>query len=160
MKSTGLGLILAAALIACPALASGAVELRSTVEKEIEITNAKGQKAFKREQVRKALPGDVLIYTVSYGNSGVKPAEKVVISNPVPEHMAYIADSALTENAVVTYSTDGGKTFDEPEKLVTRNAAGFERPATAADYTHIRWVLKKAVPPGEKGAVSFRARLK
>ena len=153
-------LFLFAAGFAGQAAAAGTVALKSAVEKEIQTTNAQGEKVLKRVEVKKALPGEVLIYTVSYANNSGKPAEKVAINNPVPEHMVYVADSALSANATVTYSLDRGKSFAEPEQLKVRKPDGSERPAAAADYSDIRWVLKKPVQPGETGSVSFRAQLK
>jgi hypothetical protein len=37
---------------------------------------------------------------------------------------------------------------------------GVKTPATAADYTTIRWVFGPALAPGGKSYVSFNARLK
>jgi hypothetical protein len=53
----------------------------------------------------------------------------------------------------------GGKTFDKPENLKVRTSDGKERVALAANYSHIRWVIQKPLPPGAKGDVSFRALL-
>jgi hypothetical protein len=33
-------------------------------------------------------------------------------------------------------------------------------PARSEDYTHIRWQIRKPLPSGAKGEVSFRAILK
>ena len=53
--------------------------------------------------------------------------------------MRYVADSAVGPGAEVSYSVDGGRTFDMArESASCRAATASTRPATAADYTHIR----------------------
>ncbi len=63
----------------------------------------------------------------------------------------------------ITYSVDGGKTFATPDKLTVaiKDKSGKDsvRPAVAQDYTHIRWLLKQNVAPGQSGAVRFRAMI-
>jgi len=136
------------------------VSLKASAGKDVQVINAKGEKELKRVEARKALPGEVIFYTVTYTNTGKEAAENFVATYPVPEHMAYIDGSAAGANALVTYSADLGKTFAEPDKLMMRKLNGMERSADAPDYTHIRWTLTKAVQPGETGSVSFRAKLK
>ena len=109
------------------------------------------------------VPGDELIYTVAYTNKTAKPAEKVMVTNPVPKHTRYKDGSAAGDNADITFSVDGGKTFATPDKLTVtiKDKAGKDnvRPAAGAEYTHIRWVLKQNVAPGQSGAVRFRAMI-
>src|SRR6478672_11410120 len=41
-------------------------------------------------------PGDEVVYDLSYANGGAKPAEQVVLTNPVPATLEYVSgDSAL-----------------------------------------------------------------
>jgi hypothetical protein len=63
------------------------------------------------------------------------------------------------EDAVVTYSVDGGESFDLPENLLVTGPDNTQQPADPADYTHVRWTLPDPVPPGAQGAVSFWALL-
>jgi uncharacterized repeat protein (TIGR01451 family) len=105
------------------------------------------------------VPGDMVIFTVSYANSDTKPADRVLVINPVPQHMAYLDKSAEGTGAVIEFSVDGGKTYAAPGKLLV-TAEGKQRPAAASDYTHIRWTISKPLAPGAKGSVSFRAVLK
>jgi hypothetical protein len=71
--------------------------------------------------------------------------------------MSYVADSAVAPGAEVSYSVDGGRTFDAPENLTVHGPDGKERPAMAADYTHIRWVLKNRLKAGSMTLARFRA---
>ena len=136
------------------------VELATKAEREIEVIE-KGARVKKLAPPQKMVPGDELIYTVAYTNKTAKPAEKVMVTNPVPKHTRYKDGSAAGDNADITFSVDGGKTFATPDKLtvVIKDKAGKDtaRSAAGADYTHIRWVLKQNVAPGQSGTVRFRA---
>lgn len=74
--------------------------------------------------------------------------------------MTYIGGSAEGANTRIEFSTDGGKTYDTPEKLTMKNAQGLVRPARAEDYTHIRWTLTKPLSSGASGHVTFKAKIK
>lgn len=140
----------------------GAIELKSIAEVEVTEKNDKGEKVVKRVDVSKAVkaPGDIVIFTTRYTNTGNKPATNIVITNPVPEHMIYMDRSAEGGNTRIEYSVDGGKTYGMPEKLNVKNADRTVRNATAADYTHIRWTVIKPFTGGGTDTVSFRARIK
>ena len=137
----------------------GMIELDTVAEMEKEVINSKGEKERIRVPVTTAVPGDVIIYTLYYTNKGQEPADNVVIIDPIPEHMIYIQGSASGADTVITFSMDKGETYDLPEKLTITSANGFVRPARPSEYTHIRWTRQKALPAGQKGQVSFRARL-
>jgi hypothetical protein len=62
--------------------------------------------------------------------------------------------------AEVSYSVDGGHTFDRPENLSVVPVGGEARLATAADYTHIRWHLKHALQAKAMALARFRAVVK
>lgn len=136
------------------------VELATKAEKEIEVEE-KGVKIKKAVPPQRMVPGDEVLYTVTYANKTAKPAERVIITNPVPRHTRYKEGSAAGEGTDITFSVDGGKTFAPRGRLTVseKDKSGKEaaRPATAQDYTHIRWTLKENVAPGRTGAVTFRA---
>ncbi|MBI5845278.1 MAG: hypothetical protein HZB23_11485 [Deltaproteobacteria bacterium] len=138
----------------------GAIELTSLAEKEVVVTDASGKAVKKLVAAEKVIPGDEIIYSVSFRHVSDKPAEKVVLDNPVPEHMIYVPGSAEGRDTSITFSVDGGKTYHPEKDLRVKKADGTYRPAMPEDYTGVRWTLKKAVRPGEKGRVSFKAKLK
>jgi len=144
-----------------PAQQTGGIVLTSVSEVEVVKQNAEGKKEVKRVDAAKAavVPGDTVIFTVSYANTDTKPADRVVVINPVPQHMTYLDKSAEGKGAVIEFSVDGGKTYAAPGKLTVADK-GQQRPAAAADYTHIKWTMGKPLAPGAKGSVSFRAVLK
>jgi len=151
---------LALSAFAAFAETKGAIELTSLAEKEITLTDAAGKSVKKLVPAGKVIPGDEIIYSVTFKHVGDKPAEKVVLDNPVPEHTLYVAGSAEGKDAVITFSVDGGKTYHAEKDLKVKKADGTYRPAVPEDYTGVRWTLKKALKPGDSGRVSFRAKLK
>jgi len=136
------------------------VELTTVAELEVEVINEDGEKEIQRVEAAKVVPGDEVIYTIHYANNGEMPVENVVITDPVPEHMLYLAGSAAGEGTSIAFSVDDGKTFAEPQELTVVGTDGKSRLAEASDYTHIRWILGGPLTPELKGHVGFRAQLK
>ncbi len=157
--------IVMATLLLIPALATaqkGGVELTSRAEVEVVRKNEKGEEVLRRISAAKAnvAPGDTVIYTITYVNNGDQPATNVDINNPVPEHMLYLDKSAEGAETRIDFSVDKGRSYGPIARLTVRTDAGKEKPATPADITHIRWTLKKPLPAGGKGSVSYRAKVK
>jgi len=140
----------------------GAIVLKSVAEVEVAEKNENGEMIVKRMGIDKVTkgPGDTVVFTTTYTNTGQQPATGVVITNPIDEHMTYIGGSAEGSDTRIEFSTDGGKTYNAPEKLMTKNAEGLERPARATEYTHIRWTQTRPLSPGGSGSVSFKAKIK
>ena len=107
----------------------------------------------------KVAPGMSVIYTLRAKNTSATPVADVVMTDPIPDQMEYVDGSVSADNARVTFSVDGGKTFAAKESLKVRGEDGAMRAALPADFTHIRWQLEKPLAPGEVRAVSFRARV-
>jgi len=105
------------------------------------------------------LPGTEVTWDVKYEIIGTASVTGAVITDPIPQDMVYVAGSAAGDNADISFSVDGGKTWGKPETLQVKNADGTLRGATPKDYTDIRWILKSTLAPGAKGTVSFHATL-
>jgi uncharacterized repeat protein (TIGR01451 family) len=152
-------LVLAA--VAGPASAAdpGCIVVQNIAELEQTVTDAKGVKSVKLVPAVKVVPGDTVIYTVKFRNRCDKPAENVSVDNPVPEHMAYVAGSAVGPNTEITFSIDSGYTFAKPEALRKKDSDGTERAARANEYTNIRWVMRHPLAAGAEGYARFRAVL-
>lgn len=101
--------------------------------------------------------GDEVIYTVEVHNRGAVGIEHYAFTIPIPAHMSYVVNSAVAPGADISFSVDGGQTFDTPDNLSVHGADGKQRPAAAADYTHIRWVLRNRLKAGSKALARFRA---
>ncbi len=145
---------------AAGAQAKGNIELKSIAEIEVEEFNEEGKKEIMRIPAAKVIPGDEVIFSNHYTNVSRDTLDKVVITNPIPEHMLYKENSATGDDTEITYSIDGGKTYDRPENLKKVGIDGKEYQATSTDYTHIQWRVVKPVPLEGKGNVEFRAQLK
>jgi uncharacterized repeat protein (TIGR01451 family) len=166
MRGKGIAVTVVVALLLAPAMLraqqKSAIELTSLAEVEVTEKDAKGEKVVKRKEasLAKVVPGDVVIFTTTYRNTGKQPATNVMITNPVPGHMVYVDKSAEGKGARIDYSIDGGKTYGLPDKLKVTDSQGRVRPALAQEYTVIRWVLSAPLAPGGTGTVSFRALVK
>lgn len=132
----------------------------SVAEVEKQIIDKEGKKAVKREPAVKVRPGTEVIFTTTYQNTGNEAAQKVVITNPIPDHLIYMENSAIGLMARITFSVDKGKSFHAPSQLFIFDASGRKFPANPQYYTHIRWEIQKVLPPGGVGTVSFRAVLR
>jgi uncharacterized repeat protein (TIGR01451 family) len=138
---------------------SGPLEIRAVAEVEAKTGNG-GREAVKLIPADRVVPGDRVLYTLEVRNTGATPLDAPIVIQPVPEHMRYIADTAIGPGAEVTYSVDGGLTFDRAENLKVTGSDGNPRPAAAADYTHIRWQLKNSLKVNSMAFVRFRALVK
>ncbi len=138
---------------------TSSIQLKMTVEKEVETTDLKGQTKIKRLEPVNIIPGDKVVYTTQYHNTSTQNIRNVLITNPIPKGLFYLKDSAKQPKTTVTYSIDGGKTFNLPSQLKTTQKDGKQRPALTQDYTHIRWKIR-TISVNEKGAVHFKAQLK
>jgi len=115
-----------------------------------------GRETSKLVPADKVVPGDLIIYTLEVHNTGTTTLAAPTVIYPIPAHMWYLADSAVGPAAEVTYSIDGGESFDAPENLRLPGSEGQWRVAAAADYTHIRWQLKNNLKANSVAFVRFR----
>lgn len=156
-------LILITLLLLLPLAAwaqQGTVKFDSIAEIEVEVVNEQGKKVLARKVADRVVPGTIVIYTNELTNQGDAVIEAPVIDNPVPDNTEYLMGSAMGADAAITFSVDGGATYDVPAKLMVTDANGQKVPAEAKDYTHIRWQLANDLPPGGTTKVEFRAKVK
>ena len=119
-----------------------------------------GREVVKLAPANRVVPGDEVIYTLEIRNTGRAAAESPTVIYPVPNHLGYVAGSASGPGAEVSYSVDGGRTFDRPENLQLAGPDGQLRVANASDYTHIRWKLKNRLKSHSVAFARFRAVVK
>ena len=142
---------------AAPAAARpGCIQLTAIAEVEKQIVDENGQKVTRLVPAAGVIPGNQVIYTVKAANVCEVPAANVLIDNPIPEHTAYVADSAIGAGAAISYSLDG-KRFAQPDALTVRDANDKDRPARADEYTQIRWVFHNPIGAGQVAIARFRA---
>lgn len=165
MKATRLFSILcllgAAAPVSVPAAALGQpqIVLSVDVKEEISAPDAQGNPKVVRRDVERADPGDVLVYTLTYTNSGKEPAVNARVDDPIPSGTLLLPASVLGEKARVTFSADGGKTYTTyPATKLVNGPDGkpVQLPVPAESYTHIRWTAQDPIAPGESRSASFK----
>lgn len=108
-------------------------------------------------------PGDVIRYTLTATNHGTEPAYKVELVDPIPSGMEYVLDSATGKEMTITYSIDGGRTYQLPPVVyeVRRPDGSVEkRPAPASMYTHVKWLATQSIPPKASVSAMMNVRVK
>jgi uncharacterized repeat protein (TIGR01451 family) len=154
-------LLVAAFLLTAAAWAAPEVEIKIKTEKE-KVVMKDGQKVTKMVAAKNFTPGEIIHYTILYRNKGNEDATKAVINDPIPAGCVYIPGSA-TEVGELTFSVDGGKTYNKPALLTyevkASNGGMQKRTASTEEYTNIRWVIDR-IPAGTNGKVSFQVKVK
>jgi uncharacterized repeat protein (TIGR01451 family) len=154
---TGLAMLLCTAGVAL-AQESAPIEVTTTVQKEVIVETEDGKQETKLVAAETVVPGERVVYTISFRNAGDEPAGNVVITNPIANTLTYVAGSAAGADLEVEFSVDGGQSFARASDLrVTED--GVERPATTIDYTHVRWVMQSELAVGGEGQATFAAVL-
>jgi uncharacterized repeat protein (TIGR01451 family) len=152
-------LVLCLAAMASGQTSASSLEIKSIAEVESRPIQA-GRAVVKLIPADRVAPGDQVIYTLEVRNTGATALSAPSVTYPIPEHMRYVADSAVGPGAAVSYSVDAGRSFESAENLKVQGPDGRPRPAIAADYTHIRWQLKNSLKPNSVAFVRFRAQVK
>ena len=130
----------------------------ASFQEQTKVTQS-GEKVKEWVKASKVVPGTVIRYVNSLENAGEKSATKLVVNNPVPENMEYVANSAACASGCsLSYSVDGGENYGQPESLYL--GVGEERHlAKASEYTNIRWVVD-SLAASSQSSVEYKARLK
>lgn len=139
-------------------------QLSIEVKVEKEIISQKGNKKLtKRVSAEKAKKGDTLVYTLTYTNKTKETVTDVAVTDPIPQGSQYIIGTASGTDTEITFSIDGGKTFQaSPVRHKVKKPDGGEemRDATPDMFTHVKWLIKKKVTPGRSGQVYFKVIVK
>jgi len=163
MKSRVVTTLLAILLVhaaVLPAIAVDPVTITTTALKAAEVIDAQGNKTIERVPVGQALPGDTAVFVNTVSNNTEKVITEVKVDNPIPANMLYIDGSASAKNAALTFSVDGGKSYDIPGKLFIIQPDGTPRQARPEDFTDIRWTLLTPLAPQANQQIEFQAIVK
>lgn len=144
-------LILLGILAPSQAFAANSVTLSSMVFIEKAVADSAGRSHIVLEEPKTVTPGDRLVFILNYRNAGQLPASDFIVTNPLPGAVAFQGGA---ESAQV--SIDGGRSWGTLPALRVHEADGHWRNARPEDVTHLRWVLKQAIPAGAQGKLSFR----
>jgi uncharacterized repeat protein (TIGR01451 family) len=155
MTKTLLLALAAAGLLAHAPARAGEASLSSAVFKEVESRSPDGRASVALKPAVRVTPGDQVVYVLTYHNGGDKPAEGVVVTNPLAANLVYAGPA----DALPPQVSIDGQTFG-PLATLTKISAGVTAKAVAADVTTLRWTLTQPIPAGGEVKLSFRARLK
>ncbi|MFL6845876.1 MAG: hypothetical protein ACJ8ER_13460 [Allosphingosinicella sp.] len=149
-------LALIALLAPVTAYAANDVSLSSKVLVEKVKNGPDGKAVTVLEAPGVVVPGDKLVFVLSYRNGGSQPATGFTLTDPIPASIAF----AGSEDSTAVVSVDGGKSWGPLATLKVVQADGTSRPAVAADVTHIRWSFGRPIAAGSGGELSFRGVVK
>jgi uncharacterized repeat protein (TIGR01451 family) len=138
------------------AMAAAPVVLTSDVFVEKTVKRSDGRVATVLEKPNLVTPGDNLVFVVKYRNAGSAPANKFVVTNPLPNAVAFNG----TSDGLEVVSIDGGKSWGFLSSLRVQREDGKARQALMADVTHIRWNLNQPLAAGSEGKLIFRGIVK
>lgn len=134
----------------------GCIELSTVAETEQHYIDEQGRQATRLVPADKVVPGNEVVWTITAKNVCDTPAEDIVIANPVPEHMSYVASSAVGVGTQITFSLDG-QHFESASKLEVKDADGASRLARTDEYRAIRWSYTAPFPKAAIAFVRYRA---
>jgi uncharacterized repeat protein (TIGR01451 family) len=122
----------------------GQIQLRLEAEKQVVAQDQQGKQSKTWQPLKGQAvvqPGDVLRYTLNGENKSDRSVSNLTLNQPIPKGMVYVLKSTnATNNAKITYSIDGGRSFVENPtvKVTLPNGKVETKPAPAITYTHIR----------------------
>ncbi len=137
----------------------GHLNVTTTVQKQEVTVNDSGEAETRLVAADSVVPGESVVYTITFQNISDEPAANVVIPNPISEDLTYVDGSAFGPGTVIQFSTDGGQNYAAADELTVIDD-GVSRPAGPDDFTHIRWVMQNELAVGAQGTARFTAVLK
>lgn len=108
-------------------------------------------------------PGDVIHYEITAQNTGDGIMNNPVVTDPVPAGVVYLPLTAKGQDALISYSINGGISYQNwPPTYIVKDAEGNEsiRTATPEMVTHIRWELRKPLAAKDKRILEFDVKVK
>ncbi len=158
MKKVSSVLLMLALSVSALAEEQGHLNVRTIVQKEQVTVTESGDKETRLVPAGTVVPGERVVYTITFRNISEEPAENIVITNPISGELTYVDGSAFGPGTEIEFSVDGGQTFASRDAL-TVTEDGETRAAVADDFTHVRWVMQTELAAGAQGIARFSAVL-
>ena len=158
-------------LVLCLALAGGGAafaekKLASKGQPSIKVmlsgdTERKGERVA-LDQVGMVKPGEIINWMIDSANEGNGAARDYKAVCQIPMGTSFVAGSAMSKDASVTYSVDGGKTFSAKPMVEEKQADGSTKLVTApvSSYTQLRYEWSTPIEPGQKISATYQVRVK
>ena len=115
----------------------------SIVAEKLEPPARPGQGAARFVPATRLAAGDEVHYTLRVTNPGKEPVTDVQVTKRMLQGLQFIPGSAMGPASLVEFSVDGGATFTAKP--------------TGGEFTHVRWSLRRPLPPGATALLRFRA---
>jgi uncharacterized repeat protein (TIGR01451 family) len=114
------------------------------------------------DQAGMVKPGEIINWMIDSANEGNGAARDYKAIGQIPVGTAFVAGSAVSQTASVTYSVDGGKTFSAKPMVDEKQADGSSKlvPAPAASYTQLRYEWSTPLEPGQTISATYQVRVK
>ena len=142
MKNVASAIVMLALSLAAYAQEQGHLDVRTVVQKEQVTVNKAGEAETELVVASTVVPGERVVYTITFQNISDEPAENVVITNPISGELTYIDGSAFGPGTDIQFSVDGGQTFSSRDEL-TVTEDGETRPAGTVSSSRLEnvWVI-------------------
>jgi uncharacterized repeat protein (TIGR01451 family) len=126
------------------AVASGSDLLETEIVVErLEPADPPGRPSARFVPAERLEAGDEVYYTLKVRNPGAEPVTDAQVTKRMPYGLHYLPGSASGPDCDIDFSVDGGRTF-------------VARPP-GTEFTHVRWTLRRPLPPGSTALLRFRA---
>lgn len=133
-----------AMLAAGPAAAAEPLTVTTGMMVEHRVAAPDGTTRIVLERAAHAVPGDHVVVTIDYRNTGRLPIAGLVLANPVPRGLAY-----------------RGPAGDSPPPDLSADGQSFAAALPAGvGVVAVRWRLAGVLAPGAGGRLAFAATLK
>jgi len=158
-------------LVLCLALAGGGAafaekKLATKGQPSIKVTlsgdtERKGER-IALDKAGMVKPGEIINWMIDSGNEGNGAARDYKAVGQIPVGTSFVAGSAMSKDASVTYSVDGGKTFSAKPMVEEKQADGSTKLVTApvSSYTQLRYEWSTPIEPGQKISATYQVRVK
>ena len=117
-------LFTAGMLLCTAAAAQQQLDVRTMVQKEEVTTNDAGETETRLVAPDEVVPGDKVVYTITFTNVGSEAADDVVVTNPIDPNLTYVRGSAFGAGMTIEFSADGGQTWGASSELTVSDADG------------------------------------
>jgi len=116
-----------------------------------------------RDNPRAVMPGDVILYRLTFTNLRSDSIRNVQFHDPVPAGLRYVAGSATADRQDVTieFSLDGGRTWSvQPMIEEVVDGRKVHRPAPPELYTNVRWSVHGWLLPNAQVTAELKTQLR
>jgi uncharacterized repeat protein (TIGR01451 family) len=108
-------------------------------------------------------PGDTIHYTIIARNVGDAVMSEPVVTDPIPQGVIYIPNSARGEDSEILFSINKGLGFVPwPPTYSVQDKDGnpIQKEASPEMITDIRWVIQTSLEPNEQKILEFNVIVK